>query len=95
MRHCSSATSAGSDERSSSRVGFSSALLARAVQLAEPDRDAALGELDDAELAAARHAFVAAAVVENEGLLGLPGAALLGARRDPDLDLAGAARLLG
>src|SRR5690606_17521626 len=53
--------------------------------LAEADGNAAFAEADHAELAAARHALVDFAVVQDEGLLGLAGAALLGARGHPDL----------
>ena len=43
-------------------------------------------ELDDAPLARARHTFVAVAVVKDELLLHLSGAALLGTLGDRDLE---------
>ena len=86
MRHASSARSGPSSDASSSRVGLRSAFALAGLELGQAHRDAVLAELDHPPLARAGHAFVAMAVVEDELLLHLSGAALLGALGDRDLE---------
>ncbi len=95
MRHCNSARSRGSLDCNNSAGGLHARLAGAPADLTESNRIAAFGEMRDLPVALAGRAFVMLAVVQHEHLIGLPGAALLGPGRDPDLQLAVALRILG